>query len=732
MLSSSHLHISTSSHPFALWLKRNLAAILTLLAFASAIATYAVITGSDAPLGMKPRRVLTFLAIDMSLLSLLAGVVGWRIWRLWASLRAGYAGSKLQKRIVVMFSLVTIVPTLIVSVFSAVFFNLGIEAWFNERVETVVGESLAVAEAYLNEHKENIRGDAIAMAGDLNRVVSLAFTHPQEFNDIVNEQSELRLLTESLVFQGDHILAQGPLSFALSFERLPQDMLDRAAKGEVVIITTEDDKVRALVRLDALANTYLLVGRLIDSKVLAHMQHTQGAVHEYETLKSQLAHLEFAFLVVFITLALLLLLAAIWYGMVFAARLTTPVSRLAVAAERVRGGDFSARVADPGSNDEIGSLSRVFNRMTEQLEAQRAGLIDANRQLDQRRRFSEAVLSGVSAGVIATDHNKRITLFNRSAGAILDRIGQPIAAGADIAEALPNLEELLGQAEQMPGEAAQTTLTLARNGRSLTLHVRATVERLDAAVEGFIVTFDDITLLAAAQKSAAWADVARRVAHEIKNPLTPIALSAERLKRKYLKYITEDQENYVKYTDTIARHVADIGRMVEEFVSFARMPAPRFADEDLSAMIRKAMFSAQVGNPAIEYRLEMPHEPVMLHCDERQIMQVLTNLLKNAAEAVEARQVAQPENREPGRIGIALSCHENAVQLVVEDNGMGFPADNIGKMMEPYVTTRAKGTGLGLAIVRKIIEDHKAKINLENVPGGGARVVLSFSQHCDI
>ena len=731
-------HLSSFiAHRFA-WFKRNLALLLAVAAFIATIATYAVITGNDAPLGMKPKRVLTFLTVDIVLLALLAGVVALRIWGVWTSLRSGSAGSKLQRRVVVMFSLVTITPTIIVSVFSALFFNLGIQAWFNERVQTAVNESLAVAEAYLAEHKENIRGDALAMANDLNRVADLAISDPAEFNRIVAAQSAMRLLTESMVFRGDHVLAQGPLSFALAFERMPSELLERASKGEVVIMTDEnngDDKVRALVRLNGLRDTYLLVGRMIDSRVLEHMKNTQGGVAEYNALKNQLGRLQVTFSIVFVTLALLLLLASIWYGMVFASRLTAPISRLVMAAERIRGGDFSARVVDQASQDEMGTLARAFNRMTEQLEAQRGELIDANRRLDQRRRFSEAVLSGVSAGVIALGPNKNVTLFNRSAGAILSKIHQPITPGAPIATLLPGIEDALAQAEQLPGDVAQATLTLNKGGRTLSLHVRITVEQLDTAIEGFIVTFDDITLLIAAQRNAAWADVARRVAHEIKNPLTPIALAAERLKRKYLKFIGEDQDSFIKYTDTISRHVGDIGRIVEEFVSFARLPTPRFADEDISGILRKAVFSAQVANPSIEYTLDVPQEPVLFHCDERQISQVMTNLMKNAAEGIEARQVAmeggEATDRITGMISVRLTCENDALRITIEDNGIGFPPDNINAMLEPYVTTRTKGSGLGLAIVKKIIEDHKGQIKLENIPGSGAKVTLSFLSQCD-
>ncbi len=713
------------------WLSRNLALVMVFAAIAAGISTFIVISGASSPMGIKPKRVISFLSVDIALLVILVTIIAKRIYSLWSALRAGSTGSQLQKRILVLFSIVTITPTLIVSVFAFLFFNLGIQTWFNDRVQTAVNESLVVAEAYLAEHKENIRADAIAMANDLSQVSNIALSDPVEFNRIVSTQSALRLLTESLVFQGDRILAEGPLSYALAFEHVPQDLLDRAAKGEVVLMATDSDKVRALVKIENLENTYLLVGRLIDDRVLMHMQHTQGAVNEYNTLKSHLDTLETTFEVVFVVLTLLLLLTSIWYGMAFAARLTKPISGLVFAAERVRGGDFSARVSDSQQKDELATLSRTFNRMTEQLEAQRADLIFANRSLDERRRFSEAVLAGVSAGVIALDQNKNITLFSRSAISILGKIDLAITPEAKIDDILPGIQEALHHAEDLPGEIAQSTLMLNNNGKTLTLHMRVSVEQLDEQIEGFIVTFDDISLLVAAQRNAAWADVARRVAHEIKNPLTPIQLAAERLKRKYLKYITEDQDTFIKYTDTIVRHVGDIGKMVEEFVSFARMPQPKFASEDVSALVKKSIFSAQVANPGIDYVQHIPDQETIMNCDERQITQVMTNLLKNAAESIETRQ-SREEIPEKGRIVVQLTCRDDKIVLTVEDNGTGFPGSDMQKMLEPYVTTRTKGTGLGLSIVKKIVDDHKGLLNIENIPDGGARVTLSFLQHCDI
>lgn len=715
---------------FRHFISRNLFLLLTLAAIFSASVTYFTIVGSDAPLGLKPRRVFNLLAVNTALLGLLIVFIGWRVYGLWASLRLAAVGSKLQTRVVLLFSTVTILPTLALSIFAALFFNVGIQTWFNDKVQMAVEESLAVAQAYLNEHKENLRGDAIAMAEDLNGASGLIFSNPQEFNRIVVAQTSLRVLTESVVVYRNRIVAQGRLSFALAFENISPNTLDRVKRGEVVISTDENDKIRAITKLSALPDAYLMIGRLVDSKVLGHMNATQGAVTEYRALKTHLGHLQLGFSVVFVAMALVLLLTAIWYGMVFASRLTTPIAGLMQVAERVRGGDYGARVTTEFGNDEMGSLARTFNRMTEQLESQRGELILANRQLDERRRFSEAVLSGVSAGVIALSADKNITLINRSSLNILGKIDLSISPEMTISDLLPGIGELLLQAETLQGEVVQNSITLTNGDKNLTLHVRVTAEKQDARLEGFIVTFDDITLLVSAQRNAAWADVARRVAHEIKNPLTPIQLAAERLKKKYLKFITEDAENYVRYVDTITKNVADIGKMVEEFVAFARMPTARFMTEDLASIVRKSVFSSQVAFPTIEVVAQLPETPVFFECDERQMTQVLTNLIKNAAESIEARGEEAPK----GKILISLATNHAppAIHLSVSDNGIGFPAEETTKMLEPYVTTRAKGTGLGLAIVKKIVDDHKGLLLLENNSDCGAKVTLSFAQQCDI
>ncbi|MEZ5691618.1 MAG: PAS domain-containing sensor histidine kinase [Rickettsiales bacterium] len=732
MTDDTTLSVRSSVASFAHWLKRNILVIAIVSVCVSLAVTYGIIDDDSADFGMKPKRIIRLLTVNVVLFSFVISIIIVRIYWLWKTLKSGSANYKLQKRIVAMFSLVTIIPTLIVSIFSAIFFNIGIQTWFNERVQRTVQESKAVAEAYLVEHKENIRADAIAMAGDLDKIASLVISNPQSFDRAVSTQAALRELTEAIVVQRNKIIAQSRFSFSLSFETIPQDALEKAERGEVVILAFDYDKVQALIKIPSLRYGYLLVGRLIDSKVIEHMRNTQGAVNEYESLKKQLNRFSMTFSIVFVTMALLLLLSSAWYGMVFATRLTRPIRKLVQAAERVRGGDFSARISGEIGNDELGTLSRSFNRMTEQLDAQRKDLIEANRSVDERRIFIETVLSGVSAGVIALDREKIITLHNRSSESIFSMVGKYIVNGEHIVNLFPEMEELLLAAEDKPMDIAEGTITINSDKKSLSLHVRVTVEHIEGNIKGFIITFDDITPLIAAQRSAAWADVARRVAHEIKNPLTPIQLSAERIKRKYLKFVEEDKDSFIKYTDTITKHVADIGKMVEEFVSFAKMPTASFSKEDIITIIKKAVFSAKVVCPNYDFQLSFSAEHIFMNCDERQMTQVMTNLLKNAVEAIDDNVNGDEWSSENGVVKVGADYNDGVISITVEDNGIGLQENSPEKLLEPYVTTRKKGTGLGLSIVKKIVEDHNGLIKIENIKPNGVKVTLSFLQHCDI
>jgi two-component system nitrogen regulation sensor histidine kinase NtrY len=701
-----------------------LSLFLFLLILASVLVTYGAITRTDAPLTPDSTTVRWLTAGNLVLIASLGAVIAYRLFRLWSSLREGGIGSRLQTRVITVFSIVTILPTVIVSVFTALLLNHGIQSWFDDRVSTALTESVAVAQSYLEEHKETLRADAIAMAGDVQRELHAAVTNPTFFNNVVNAQTSLRSLAEALVLQDDRIIGRSRLSFSLTFERLPPELMEQAAE-EGVVIFEKEDKIFALARVDELTNTYLLISRFVDSKVLSHMEQAGGAASEYERLRSRISGLQVQFFISFVVVSLLLLLTVIWYGIVFASRLVVPLSRLIKATERVRAGDFSIRV-DPGDKEdgEISTLIQRFNRMTEQLQAQRRDLTLANRTMDARRRFTEAVLEGASAGVIALDPDLKVTLYNRSASQLMEFGNQEDYKGTHIHQVMPELSDLLDRAHAQPDALHQGDVVVAKESRALTLHVRVTVQRQGEKIESYIATFDDISALVSAQRRAAWSDVARRIAHEIKNPLTPIQLATERLRKKYLPPDKEEQAAFTRYLDTIGKHVGDIGSMVEEFVSFARMPQPMFRKENLLTLLNQACFSAQTGFPEITFSVLCERREVEVICDERQMGQVFTNLFKNAAEAVERRQ--EERNAPSGAVSATVSVSEHRCVVEFRDNGTGFPPDKMEQMMEPYVTTRARGTGLGLAIVKKIVEDHQGSIQISNREEGGALVIISF------
>jgi two-component system nitrogen regulation sensor histidine kinase NtrY len=670
-------------------------------------------------------HTLALIVIDLAaLLLLVAYVVVVRATQLFQRARAGMIGTRLQSRIVIMFCVIAIVPTLAVSSFSAFFFNYGIKSWFDTRVASALEDSVRVASAYLDEHKNAIRTDALSVGTIMQQQLPIAFSNPTMFKRTLNQISAAHNLSEAVVLDGNHVVARTTLSFSLIFERLPEELLTRADSGNVVVFGEDEDKIQALLRISSRPRLYLMIGRVVDPTVLEHMESARSTVERYQRLQQDIDRLQQQFFLVFLLVAFLVLMASVWAGMMLAVRLIDPLIELMAATERVRAGDYSIKVPEGRPDDEIANLGRTFNRMTGQLEAQRRDILDANRQLDERRRFTEAVLSGVSAGILAIDTAYKITLCNRTALELLGCEAGESYTGRRITDLLPQVEALLLQAENKPEKIAAADIVVEFDGVRNTLHVQVVAEQNQQHIEGFIVTFDDITDLVSAQRSAAWADVARRIAHEIKNPLTPITLSAERLRKKFGPDAeSEERESYERYIDTIARHSRDIGRMVEEFASFARMPTPNFREEDLGLLIRKAVFSEQTVNTAIRYMTTVPDQKVLLRCDETHLRQALLNLIKNAAEALEQKTDGEKEIR------ISLLDGEKEVQIKVEDNGPGFPADKIATLTEPYVTTRVKGTGLGLAIVKRSMEEHRGTIELSNRAEGGASVTLTLPKN---
>lgn len=716
-------------------LERRLALALAVLAIASGVGTAVILTGSG-PLGPEPDMVLTAIYLNIAFLLALGALVTRQLARIWVERRRGQAGSRLHVRLAVMFAAVAITPTLIVSIFSVVFFDFGLRGWFSERVATAVKSSTAVAEAYLEEHRQTIRGDALAMANDLNRDAPFLLSDTRRFDQVMSAQAAVRNLTEAVVFDGSgRSLARSSLSFSFDFEPLPERAMGQAREGEVVILTSEnDDRIRALVALNQFVDAFLYVGRFVDPALLAHVERTQEAVSQYQALEGKRFDFQLTFAIVFALVALLLLLAASWVGLLLADRLARPISALITVAERVRAGDLSTRVSPGEAVDELATLSRAFNRMTAQLESQRSDLVDANQQLDDRRRFTEAVLGGVSAGVIGLDPAGNVNLPNRSASRLL---GLDLDASIDqpLLDLVPEFGRLVTEAQRRPWREAEDQVVVQGPGdQRKTFLARIAAETDDDEVTGFVVTFDDVTELLSAQRKAAWADIARRIAHEIKNPLTPIQLSAERLKRKYLSQIDNDPETFQRMTDTIIRQVGDIGRMVDEFSAFARMPTPVMRAESIADLVTGAVDLQRAGRTDLEFEVALPSDPPMVTCDSRQIRQALTNLLQNAVDAIETRRQEGGDDEAAdwvGRVEVTVGRQETRLCVLVADNGRGLPETDRDRLTEPYVTTRDKGTGLGLAIVKKIMEDHGGSVELRDRPGGGAMVSLVFEAEAE-
>ena len=696
---------------------RTATVLLVIAALGTGIATF-VVLADGAGLAASPGVGVGLVWANLSVLLLLGLVLAGRITRVVTERRRGAAGSRLHVRLVLLFSGVAVAPSIVVAGFAVAFFHTGIQAWFNDPVRTAVTESLQVARGYLEEHRDNIRAVALEMAADINRSGPLLALDPRAFARALAAQTTLRGLTEAVIYDAasEQVQASAGLFGGLGVSPPPRWALNEALRGGAVVLDSRDgSRVRALVALDSSPQMVLMIGRPVDPQILHYMQRTEQAVAEYKRLDANRGWLQIAFAWIFAILALLVLSAAVLIGLVMANQIARPIGRLILAAERVRAGDLAVRVPEKRADDEIASLSRAFNRMTGQLAAQRAELMDAYRQLDERRRFTETVLSGVSAGVIGLDPAGHIELPNRAAEQLLgaDLLG---ASGRPLAEVVPEFAPLLAAAMEAPERTHVAEVALGPPARRRTLLLRIGADLSGERAEGFVVTFDDITELEAAQRKAAWADVARRIAHEIKNPLTPIQLAAERLKRRFGREITSDPETFAQCAETIVRHVGDIGRMVDEFSAFARMPQPVIRPEDVGRIAREALVLHRTARPRIDWTGEIPEQGPVAPCDRRMLRQALSNLLANAADAVAMR--ARPEGAPEGAISLRVVAADGSVRIDVIDDGIGLPQEDRARLTEPYVTHKPKGTGLGLAIVKKIMEDHGGRLVLEDRPDG--------------
>jgi two-component system, NtrC family, nitrogen regulation sensor histidine kinase NtrY len=713
---------------FAKWLQNDrivrwFGLFLSVSAILSGITTYIVLTGTD-PFSNKSHHVLPLIYFDVALMLLLAVIIAKRLVELWGQRRQKLVGSKLHVQIVLLFSLVSITPGIFVAIFSALFFNVGVQAWFSEPVRSALNEARVVAEAYLDEHSKAISHDAQVMIHELAPSINVYMGNADLLSDRLTQLTEYRGLNEAVIFDGKtQVLGRSYLTFALEFEKVLLTAFERAKAGEIVVFSNEDNsKVRALAQLDGATDTYLYIGKMVDQAVLQHLSNTRGAIAEYDHLDAAQSSIQITFVVFFSVVALLLLLAAVWAGLTVANLFVRPISRLIIASDEISKGNLDIQVTGEASiNNELGHLEQAFNRMTKQLSSQRHDLIQANQQSDQRRQFMETILKRVSAGVISIDPKLRISLINQRAQEILLTTSHKDQL-LKLEEVAPELIELINEFDPVREQTLSRQVTLTRRGVTRVLQVAVTLDHYKRKTSGFIITFDDITPLLQAQRKATWSDVARRIAHEIKNPLTPILLSAERLKRKYLKEIETDPATFQGCIDTIIRQVAHIGQLVGEFSSFARMPDPDLKLENLAKICRQSIVLHRQAHNKIHFIYKGPDDCPFI-CDAGQIEQVITNLLLNAIHAFESHSVSP----EPPTILIRLHKKESSIlQLSIEDNGPGFPEKNRERLVEPYFTTHAKGTGLGLAIVAKIIDDHHGKLELGDSSLGGARVTIEF------
>jgi two-component system nitrogen regulation sensor histidine kinase NtrY len=693
--------------------------IIMVLSLCSGLVTYLVLTGLT-PIIPTQRVVVVLLLINLLLVLAMLGIIAWQVTGLWLARRRHEAGAQLHVRIVSLFSVIAVAPAILLAVFASVSLDRGLDHWFSSRTKSIIQNSIDVATAYLQEHGQVIRADTVGMAKDIDEAVELVRAQPQGFGNFLNAQAGIRALPAAyLIDHSGKILATAASVPELPYRAPPNEAMELAKKGQVIVIAPgQTSMVGAIKSLDNFDDTYLYVIRPVNARVLQQLRATRANVAEYQLLEQRRAGVQVAFGLMYVAIALTLLLSAIWIGMWFANRLVAPIGQLMGAAEEISQGNLGVEVSVNPADGDLAVLGSTFNTMTTELKTQRDELVGANATLDERNRFMEAVLSGVTAGVVGVDADGTVNLVNRSAQELLG-LKEEKLIGKKLADVVPEFGQHLKRAQKQGKRLATDQVTLRRAGSERNFAVRVTSE---GDGQGYVVTFDDITELVIAQRSTAWADVARRIAHEIKNPLTPIQLSAERIRRKYGDSITKDREIFEQCTDTIIRQVSDIGRMVDEFSAFARMPKPVMEMHDVREIVREALFLFQVSRPDIEFELDLPKEQVMTMSDQRLLTQAVTNLVKNASEGIDTAVEAAPERAGTGQITAKVRTKGDRVHITIIDNGCGLPKENRDRLVEPYMTTRVKGTGLGLAIVQRITEQHGGKLQLADAPKRNCKV----------
>jgi two-component system, NtrC family, nitrogen regulation sensor histidine kinase NtrY len=694
---------------------RFFAPILVVLSVVLAGVTFAILTGSTA---IIPTRdvVVRLVTLNAGAVLTLMVLIGLEVRKILRARQERRAGARLHTRILALFSLIAAVPAVLVAIVATLTLDRGLDRWFSERTQSMVDFSLVVARAYLDEYRQVLNVELTAVASELDRSKALYDFDPQRFAEHMSNIAALRSIPYMSIVGADGVeIVRADTRFAEGYRQPDPSMIARVTGDDPVLIPPgTTNQIAGLIRLPEFNEVYLFISRAVDPRVVQYLLVTEQNASEFQAMQDRRFGVQLSFGFMFLGLALIMLLAAMWIAINFADRLVLPVRRLMVAAQQISSGNLYVQVPVRREEGDLAVLGQSFNRMTNDLRTQRNELIDAKDQIDARRRFTEAVLAGVSAGVIGIDRSMRITLVNRSACRLLD-VEESALLGRSIGHAVPEFSSLFsGTIDAQLARRPAREVRIERGGHQRILTVNITVEANDeGAIQGAVMTFDDVSDLVAAQRSSAWADIARRIAHEIKNPLTPIQLSAERLKRRYGKKLTEDTEVFEQCTDTIIRQVGDIGKMVDEFSSFARMPKPEFAPGDLATVIRDTVFLMDNGYPDIRFAVELEPGGMPLSLDSRLMGNVFTNLLKNAAEGIASRGEQAGEVTPKGHVQVHARRREDGAYVIdVADDGIGFPKSGRNQLLEPYMTTREKGTGLGLAIVRRIIEDHGGTLRL--------------------
>ena len=713
-------------------LRKLLAPFAVGLALLSAFLTFVVVTGL-APIEPTQEVVHAFLLINAGTILFLVGIIVHEVWQMVQARRRGRAAARLHVQIVSLFSVIAVLPAVLVSIVANVTIERGLDRLFSGPTREVIQNSLIIARAYMQEHAQLIRGDIIGMANDVSRSRPLYDQDRRSFTELLTASAASRNLPGAMIIDKNTnpLVSAETTGIELAFSPPAPEFLTNVNEDEPEIaVLPEQNYVAAVIRLRAFNDTFLYVARPLDPRVVAQLKQTETSVAEYAQVESRRLGIQVALALLFAVIALTVLMASVLIGLNFANWLVAPIRRLVGAAQTVSTGELNVQVPVHKSEGDLAQLGETFNKMTQELRTQRDELVHASDLIDSRRRFIEAVLSSASAGIIGVDSSGSVGILNRSAEKLIGH-AESETLDRPLVDVLPELDEMMKTAREGTQRLVQGQITISRDGTERNLSVRVSAEQTNQKRDSYIITLDDITELVSAQRTSAWGDVARRIAHEIKNPLTPIQLSAERIRRKFGRTITEEKDKAVfdQCTDTIVRQVDDIRRMVDEFSRFARMPKPVMEGEDVADTVRQAAFLMKVGHPEIDIEVELKEDPLRAQFDRRLISQALTNIIKNATEAIEA---VPAEALGKGRIDVVVAREKDDVIIDVIDNGIGLPKVARARLLEPYVTTREKGTGLGLAIVGRVLEDHGGRIELKDAadfrPGQrGAWMRLRFA-----